>query len=184
MGDSEDIFSPGEDPRNELIVCLHGFRRANERLRAVQAVIRDAQRGADIFAPKLPVSRSLFCFEKAESIVAKLVRKIDNKVTERERAGGKYESIKLVGHSFGAVLARKIAIIAFGEQRDKDGNRPVPFEQEFADFLERREWAGRIRRIVLLAGLNRGWSVSARMGWLDTISWSALQSSTPPIAAS
>ena len=43
-----------------------------------------------------------------------------------------YKEIILIGHSFGAVLARKIAILAHGEQKTANGVVAAPFEGKFA----------------------------------------------------
>jgi hypothetical protein len=80
-----------------------------------------------------------------------------------------------VGHSLGAVLARRLVITAFGEQHDLTGDRPAPFEPELAQFRNPRAWAGLISRSVLLAGMNRGWSVSSAMDWITAVKWSVLQ---------
>lgn len=103
----------------------------------------------------MPFGKNRFTTAKAESIVAALIDKIEWLMSQRRNAGGGYREITLVGHSFGAVLARKIAIVAHGEQTDEYGDVRAPFEPEFDRFRERRDWAGTIRRIVLLAGLNR-----------------------------
>ena len=45
---------------------------------------------------------------------------IDAIVRDRAAAGDGYGRVTFVGHSFGAVLARKIAVAAFGEQFDRE----------------------------------------------------------------
>jgi hypothetical protein len=83
--------------------------------------------------------------------------------------------VTFVGHSFGAVLARKIAVAAFGGQFDREGSRPAPFEPELALYRKKRPWADRIDRLVLLAGMNRGWTVSSAMDWLTSLQWGFAQ---------
>ena len=88
---------------------------------------------------------------------------------------GSYLSITLVGHSFGAVLARKIAIVAYGEQAGADNDIPAPFEVELSALRQPRSWAPLIGRIVLMAGMNRGWSTSSAMDWFTSAKWSFMQ---------
>ena len=159
--------------RDELIVTIHGFGSGLKPMLGAREVIRESRPGADVFAPMLPVARNRLTRVKAEVIVAELIDQIEAIVADRGGPG--YRSITFVGHSFGAVLARKIAIIAFGEQTDARGRRQAPFEPEFQRFKSPRRWAPSIRRIVLLAGMNRGWSVSSAMDWLTTTWWSVLQ---------
>lgn len=153
---------------NELIVLLHGLGNASERLAAVRQVIRATRPHADIFAPELPIAHGAFCQEKCESIVARILAAIDCFVMQRSEG---YISITLIGHSFGAVLARKTAIIAFGEQISPSGDKPAPFEPEFNAYHAPRTWATSISRIVLLAGTNRGWSVASAMDWWTSVKW-------------
>ncbi|WP_332848000.1 hypothetical protein [Massilia sp. S19_KUP03_FR1] len=143
----------------ELVVLLHGLRNRSDRLRDVRAVIRQHQPGADLYAPAMPI-RHLSCRIPAAELVADLTDAIDFIVAARPQLNG-YKSITLVGHSVGAVFARKMAIVAYGEQIDANGAVPAPFEAPLTRFRQARAWARRIRRVVLLAGMNRGWSTES-----------------------
>lgn len=171
MNDLSRYLEPG-GKRSGLIVLLHGMGNASERLVEARSVLRAARPDTDLFAPQLPYGW-LLSTVKAELIVANLVAQIDRFVAERGANG--YASITLVGHSIGAVLARKIAIVAYGEQTASDGDVPAPFEEEFAAFRAPRPWATRIDRIVLLAGMNRGWSAVSTMNWWDQVTVSATE---------
>ena len=159
--------------RDELVVMLHGFSRAQERIASLRETVREVKPDADIYAPLLPYVNGVRCCDNLESIIVHLMHEIDRLVTQHQ-----YKSITLVGHSFGGVIARKVAILAHGEQiqePDSPANkeqRPAPFEPDFKDFRQPRSWADKIRRLVLLAGMNRGWTVSSAMDWLTTIKWS------------
>jgi hypothetical protein len=155
----------------ELVIALHGYSKSSDRLAAVRETVTDILPNADIFAPTLPLVEGWVCLQTAENIVAGLMREIDQIVTER--AG--YRRISFVGHSFGAVLTRRLVITAFGEQHDSSGDRPAPFEEPLAQFRQARPWADLIKRGVLLAGMNRGWTVSSAMDWITTVGWSVLQ---------
>ena len=144
---------------------------------AVRETIRKAQPEADIYSPVFPFGKWRFSCQSAVTIVAHQINKIDELVAKRKQSGSDYNKITLVGYSFSAALARKIAIIAYGEQSSTNGERPAPFEREFRDrhLQNPRTWATLIKRIVLLAGINRGWSVSSAMDWWTTVKWSAMQ---------
>lgn len=75
-----------------------------------------------------------------------------------EFGSGRYRDVILVGHSAGGAILRKAFVWANGQEEDRHslGARGV------------RPWAQAVRRIVMLAGINRGWSVEERqagMGW-------------------
>lgn len=66
-------------------------------------------------------------------------------------SNGSYSSIILVGHSAGAAILRKMFVWAHGQEDDR------PFSAH-----GRRGWVDRVKRIVMLAGINRGWSLNER----------------------
>ena len=162
--------------RSELLVVLQGYSSTGSRLEAARSVIRKSLPNADIFAPELSFARKWLCTEKVEGIVVNLMKRIDALIAKRKNdlKDEGYKEIILVGYSFGAVLARKIAILAHGEQGAGDPRRdvPAPFEPEFAEFRAPQPCAQLIRRVVLLAGMNRGWSVSSAMDWTTSVQWS------------
>ena len=163
--------------RSELVVALHGFASAADRLQAIRETITEALPNADVFAPILPFGKWRLCQQKAECIVRDLMAEIDEIIAERTGDNNSgYREIIFVGHSFGAVLARRLAILAFGEQRDiETGERFAPFEKELERFRQARSWAPSIGRIVLLAGMNRGWSTSSPLDWISSVVWSVGQ---------
>lgn len=175
MQDISPFLEPGK-ARDELVVVLHGFKGGRESLAPVRQTIHEEKPDADIYGPEIFGNKwSWLSFEQPEDVVAGLVEAVDWLVDERSKAGG-YKTITLVGHSFGAVLARKIAIAAHGEQQHgASGDRPAPFEPAFHDLRTPRHWAPLINRIVLLAGMNRGWSVSSAMDWITSVKWSVWQ---------
>lgn len=169
MSDQERFFEPGKK-HDELIVFIHAYGNASQRLAAIREVTREVKPDADFFAPELPFARNRLCFVKAESIVAELMRQLETLISARD-----YARITLVGHSFGAVLARKIAIVAHGEQAAHDGDLPAPFEAELEAYRQARPWANKIDRLILMAGMNRGWTTSSTVDWLTSLYWSVSQ---------
>jgi hypothetical protein len=61
------------------------------------------------------------------------------------------------------VIARKIAIVVHGETAE------APFVKDLKG-LE-RPWAGNIERIILLAGMSRGWAPEIARDWLQSAFW-------------
>lgn len=166
MIDSE-LFFEQRTGSTELVVLLHGFGNGSNRLADVREVITKNYPLADMYAPELG-TKSFWCRTPSETMVAEVTEAIDA-ICARRAGVQPYRTITLVGHSIGAVFARKISIIAHGEQRDANHDVPAPFEPRLAGFRDKRDWANSIRRIVLLAGMNRGWSPASGRDWLGSV---------------
>jgi pimeloyl-ACP methyl ester carboxylesterase len=134
---------------DKFVVLLHAYSLTPESLFHVRNVINETWADADIFIPHLPAST--FSLADPVSVVCELIDKIDAYWGKR-----KYQKIVIVGHSLGALLGRKLYIYACGE------TPAAPFEGGIHN-KARRAWAERVDRIVLLAGMNRGWSISHHM---------------------
>lgn len=147
-----------------LFVLLHAYTLSPARLCHVRKLVADNFPDADILVPPLPAGT--FSLADPAVVVCDLLTKIDGRWDERQRRpdGRQYEKIVLVGHSLGALLARKLYVFACGE------NEKTPFEPQ-AGAQPRREWVGRVERIILLAGMNRGWSISHHMSLLRSVIW-------------
>jgi pimeloyl-ACP methyl ester carboxylesterase len=145
-----------------LVVLLHAYNYTPKSMQRVAEVVREEYNSSDIYAPKLPVG--LFSWADPDSIAIEIVAALTNlpKIND-------YKSIIFVGHSLGAVLARKIWVLALGA---------IP-EGVLAEG-KALTWANKIERIVLLAALNRGWMISsaldplARLGWTVGTIWGNL----------
>lgn len=143
-----------------LVVLLHAYNHRASNLESARDVVRRAWPKADVFQPDLPAI--WFSMANPNSIVAKLVADLDERYLEAERKGAPYENIVLVGHSLGALLARKLYVVACGEVL------AAPLEPEYGRIsaqpspppIPTRQWAAKVSRIILLAGMNRGWRVS------------------------
>ena len=143
-----------------LAVLLHAFDQTPESLERVAAVVREEHPASVIFAPPLPIGT--FSSADPVEIAAGLVRRIDDQVEARQTQpdGGSYRSIILIGHSAGAVMARKIWALAHGATPSAG-----------IDPARRRPWARKIDRIVLLAAMNRGWMISSALDPLARLLW-------------
>lgn len=120
-----------------LVVLFHGY--TGKPMSDVRATVREAFPGADVLAPQY--STSAFTNEDPLNIVREYLRVIDHAQSART-----YDRITFVGYSLGALIARKVLVCAYtGCSED------FPLEHS-------REWRSRVDRMVLLAGMNRGWA--------------------------
>ncbi len=135
----------------QLVLLVHAFNRSSKAMRDVRDAVENAMPDADILAPDYP-SKPLSNTDPmviTESLVDILDEATDNH---------DYESIVLIGHSLGALLVRKAFVLGLG------------FAEDSGAGLQGRtkKWAGLVTRIVLMAGVNRGWSLTPKakhLGW-------------------
>src|SRR5262245_23781006 len=87
----------------------------------------------------------MFSMRSAESLAQELFRAIATKMATSPHI----EHIVLLGYSTGSVLARRVFCLAHGAAEDGTmSNPPAP-------------WADKIDRVVMLAGITRGWEFSS-----------------------
>jgi pimeloyl-ACP methyl ester carboxylesterase len=156
-----------------LVVMLHAYTGNAEDLLPLAARVREQLPGAQIHAPRLPLA--MFSVANPHQVVLRLLGEIDALVGRAHQAGKPFARIVLVGHSIGGLLARKLYVVACGE------TRAAPFEPDYrhdcakGELVQPREWAPLVSRIVLMAGVNRGWHVSHHLS-LGTGLWFGLGS--------
>ena len=146
---------------DELVVILHAYDHGPYNIRHVRDRVTAIRPRADVYVPRMPTG--VFSFADPNSIVAELLKDIDHIVSQKGKPG--YSQITLIGHSLGALLARKLYIAAHGENAD------APFETALANSSP-RAWVQQVDRIILLAAMNRGWSISHHLSIYRAISWS------------
>ena len=173
---------------NCLIVVVHGFRSSPCRMMQMCQSIADANPNADVLVPQLAHS-SLKSRIPAWEIALGIAHQIDGYWEKK-----KYKFIRLVGHSMGAPIARRVAIIAMGEQVARDtepGRFTAPFEyplhNQIADDRVKSKtmrnkgskgksgqcaWATAIDRLVILAGMNTGWTTDSPLSMVTSVKWS------------
>src|SRR5262245_22731449 len=143
------------DPK-VLAVVLHGWGGGPATMKDVIDATKFAfgALGIDVYAPRLPYAFHSTSSIRAEAVIKHLLRGIDQIVAERAC----YERIIVVGYSLGALIARRLFLVAAGN--------PPGFVSEQALLCENpRPWASLVDRLVTLGAFNRGWQVSGRMGW-------------------
>src|SRR5262245_49945483 len=115
-----------------LVVLLHAYMRDPDGMESMKNAVCESEshKGADFFIPQMPASR--LSFADPLDIVQDLLLKIDSLDTQYD-----YPRITLVGHSLGALLARKVYVCACGENED------APFEPKLSG-MHPRSWAGKV----------------------------------------
>ena len=143
------------DGAARLAVLLHAFGQTPATLQRVAEIVRETEPGTDIFAPRLPLGP--FSCADPDAIADGIADEVDRLDRERaQRVGTGYAAIVFVGHSAGAVLARKAVAAAMERRGD-----PAPSSH----------WTARTERIVLLAAMSRGWRVSSALDPLVRLQW-------------
>lgn len=166
MDDFHDHFEP-HGRGTQLVVVLHGYTLSSAAMKGMAEVIHSALPDADRYIPDLPYSRWNATTPLA-AIVAELTARVGRLCDRRSdeqtgRVNRPYDEIILVGHSTGAVVARKLVVAAWGVAGDVTGadGKPMPAQP----------WAARISRLIFIAGVNRGWGISSALSWLEVFTW-------------
>ena len=138
----------------QLVVILHaymlGWSSLADLKREVKAVLPDA----DILIPQY--DSSPFSDADILQIASHLEALIDETVQRRAaNSGGRlqYERVILIGHSVGALLVRKAYLYGRGSTEDHPINRGPTHPHS---------WVRKVDRIILMAGMNRGLSLSPK----------------------
>lgn len=139
-----------------LAVILHGWTGSPATMADVREAVVEKMAdaaGLDLFVPLLAHAR-LLSMTSPGRITVDLIDAMARICADP----GTYRDIVLIGHSTGAVLARRLFLVAAG------ADALVKSEGELAG-IPSQTWARKVNRIISLAGLNRGWVNSGRLGW-------------------
>ncbi|QKD02649.1 alpha/beta fold hydrolase [Mesorhizobium loti] len=156
-------FRPGTGAAGQpaiLAIILHGWGSTAQAMGDVAEATREAWKDThcvDTFVPLLAYHRQLRS-ARAVDVVAKILKDIDELVQIKSP----YERIILIGHSLGATIARRVFLVA-------SGSPPGFATEKTFQHQQKREWADKVHRIVLLAAFNRGWQISPRLSWWYSI---------------
>lgn len=143
----------------ELVVGLHAWTSSSLRLSDVRTVVETEMPNADLLFPNYPAS--VFSSADPIAITRELVAAISEAVESRNKKGGTYKQIILIGHSIGALFVRKAYVFARGQTQDMPGPlHPVP-----------ADWWPLVTRIILFGGMNRGWSLRKKARHLPWPRW-------------
>ena len=141
----------------QLAVLVHGYTHSSKKLHHVRDALAEMLPDVDLLVPDCPIGR--FSNVAPVEITEDILSIIDAAIDDREKRGGSYQEVIFIGHSCGALLLRKAYVFARGQTQDSAiGLTAKP-----------RKWVSLVSRIILLAGMNRGWSVSPKpkhMSWV------------------
>ena len=144
LGDLDLVDGGGGE---RLFVVLHAFTNEQRDMKNVHQVIRKEFPQADIFSPTY--NAGITSNISLQQVARQLDAHISRIYKEKQDTGQEYSEIIIVGHSIGALLARKSYL--FGIRFASDGafssGQAAP-----------AEWTRKVSRFVLLAGMNRGWT--------------------------
>jgi len=137
----------------QLIVVFHAFRAGPKQMEDVCKLAKALFPDGDQYVPQLPCQATSFADPKAISEQQLL---IINEIWSDGGAG--YASIVFIGHSIGGLIARCVVLLAVeGTANPKDAAAV--------------QWVDKIDRLILLAGMNRGWSAGHHLSLKDQVSW-------------
>ena len=104
---------------------------------------------------------TLFSNAPADREAYELALEIERKVQERRKRGGSYSSIILIGHSIGALLVRAAYLMAAGYRSTTQNQlAPAAWARPAAVGANQPANAPYVERLVLLSGLNNGWTTA------------------------
>ncbi|MDF9616315.1 alpha/beta hydrolase [Pseudomonas entomophila] len=154
-----------------MVLLLHAYLNHAASLKPVSDEIRKLWPNAAICCPE--IDASLLSLADPDKIVCDLLLLVDARIAQANQEGKPITSIIIVGHSMGALIGRKLYVVACGETPDG------PFEPVYhgssslnePGLLPARAWAPLVKRIVLLAGTNRGWQISHHLSLVHAVGW-------------
>jgi pimeloyl-ACP methyl ester carboxylesterase len=155
MVEGLQVWDKGNAPL--LVIALHGWGSNPAHMAGVAVATKSAfaETGVDVYVPRLSYASS-FNSVRAENVVLKLLSDIDRIVEARPA----YDRVIIVGFSLGALIARRLFMVA--------ADNPPGFTREtpFGGHEGRpRAWARKVERLVTMGAFNRGWQVTGRTNW-------------------
>jgi predicted esterase len=130
-----------------LVVLAYGTQNTAIYLDSLNSILEEVRSGADV----LTVEYTSDALSNADPF---LISEQICQAIQEAYENGKYDCIILVGYSKGALLVRKALVYGYGHIEDLDTapgvSRPA------------LSWVSAVDRLVLLAGMNRGWTLRNR----------------------
>lgn len=142
----------GGPQTRELVVLLHAFTREPGALCQIGEWLRQNDAGQpDLLVPKLALNT--FSQAPIDGVVSEVVAQVQARWMARAQApDGGYERVRFIGHSMGSLIARRVYVDGL------TAAQPAP-------------WALKTDRILLFAGVNRGWTIDHHMGLLNSVTY-------------
>jgi pimeloyl-ACP methyl ester carboxylesterase len=132
---------------------------------SIGSAVKELRPESHVIIPRLPLTRT--SFTNPLDIVRNLLATIEDQIAFRKKQEwADFDDIILIGHSMGALLARKVYLLA----------GPESSEARFEDSLDgqlatERSWFRKVSRIILFAGMNRGWTLTHHLHFFRFIGW-------------
>ena len=163
LKDTQPIKRPHSRSR-QLVVIMHGSNSTSLDLKDVRSAVEEGLPDADLMMPTYP-SR---WYSSADPIrISEALVHAISEAVEDQAKSEPYKDIILVGHSMGALLVRKAYVYARGQTQDWNPESPIRPKP--------RTWTSQVNRIILLAGLNRGWNIDKRPQNVRLYMWIGMQ---------
>jgi len=150
----------------ELIVVVHGYGGNAKAMQPIQEAIRAVNPDADILQFEYPAQ--LFSNANLFGLASQMEAKINAHYQSRQ-----YQRITLCGYSVGALLVRKAYVYGCGSIADRPatgGRHEVKGPT--------KDWTTKVDRLVLIAGMNRGWARDSKQSdvplYKRSLKWIAL----------
>ncbi|MDF2457580.1 MAG: hypothetical protein K0R51_3573 [Cytophagaceae bacterium] len=141
-----------EEKFTHLVLVLHGYTLNPKKYDLLKKAIEEAYPKAHVVIPQLPFSALSMADLNKESY--RMLIEIEKGLLHIEKVNKDVlPKIVIIGHSTGSLVARKVYVYACGENED------APFENVM-ESTQPRLWVSHVDRIILLAGMNRGWSLT------------------------
>ena len=158
---TKNYFEPHADSTC-LVVLVHGWDNNRDTLVDIKKEIVSRFPDADLLRStyKNVIPYNEDPFELAGEIEALIDDTYQN---HRTSSGKDYEKIILIGYSFGALLLRKAYVYGMGSTEDFRiyGGKKTPAH----------DWVSKVERIILIAGVNRGWSLEEKPDNMSATRW-------------
>lgn len=149
----------GHRTGERLFVLVHGWEHTARNLGHLKHAVQAAFPLDDVLLPSYPASR--WSNGDLREVAERCVDFIEGACRMHRNEG--YKQIILIGHSLGALIARKVYLIAHGQYSD--------YQQRTLFMPGKRAWAPCITRLVLLAGMNRGWKLWPKNEHTPPLRW-------------
>jgi predicted esterase len=146
MPKNEEFQKNGDS--SSLVVLVHGYDKDPARLADIKKEINTQLPNADLLWPAYEEGNN--SNSNPLEISGNIEALIDDTYNEKLTKGGPYKKIILVGYSIGALLLRKAYVHGLGIKENYLSRSPA------------HDWTRHVERIILIAGMNRGWSLEER----------------------
>ena len=157
-----------------LAVIIHGFRGTEAKMADLVKLAEDTLPGCKAFAPEFD-HKTLYSKTRAVQLVRAIIEEISGHEMVKT---GRAEKIVLIGHSMGAVLARRVLIEASRYDAEPgEGSKPmdrsIALESELQD-LPNCDWYPKVDRLIMLGSIGRGLNAEGAQSGIDRLVWNLM----------